>query len=360
MNAGMPEGRRPARQCTLHGTGTDGRSMMKSKDIFGEYAGELKVVEQRLMDIFRSDAFLIPVVGRHILSSGGKRIRPLFLLLSADLCGYKGENRATLAAIIEAIHTASLLHDDVIDSAETRRGRPAANALWGNPVVVLIGDFLYSNALRLAVFQKNQRIMEALSEATTRMTEGEVLQLNKIGDPDITREEYFTIISAKTGVLISAACRIAGILARVPEEREAALARFGLKVGIAFQLADDVLDYVASQRDLGKRLGKDLEEGKITLPLLHLLKVAAEEEREEVKGIIREALALPREERAEAGSRNLDRITELFARYRVIEESLQSARDLIGEAKAELAVFPESREKEVLLAMAEYAMQRKE
>ncbi len=359
MSAGMPDGRYPGRQCTLCDTGADKDSIMKSKDIFEEYAGELKVVEQRLMDIFRSDVFLIPVVGRHILSSGGKRIRPLFLLLSADLCGYKGEDRTTLAAIIEAIHTASLLHDDVIDCAETRRGRPAANALWGNPVVVLIGDFLYSNALKLAVFQKNQKIMEALSEATTRMTEGEVLQLNKIGDPDITREEYFTIISAKTGVLISAACRIAGILAKMPEERETALARFGLKVGIAFQLADDVLDYVASQKDLGKRLGKDLEEGKITMPLLHLLKVATEEEREEVKGIIEEALAVPKEERAEAGSRNLDRITELFTRYRVIEESLKSARELIGEAQAELAVFPESREKEVLLAMAEYAMQRK-
>lgn len=328
---------------------------MDAKDIFTAYSEELKIVDQELLGIFKSNIFLIPMVGQHILSSGGKRIRPIFLLLSADLCDYKGQNRTLLAAIIEAIHTASLLHDDVIDGAETRRGRPTAHSIWGNQIVILTGDFLYSNALKLAVAQRNQKIMEALSEATTRMTEGEILQLHKTGDSDITRDEYFEIISAKTGVLISVACRIAGILANQPEEKEMALSRFGMKTGIAFQLADDVLDYVAEQRDLGKRLGKDLEEGKITMPLIYLLKTASEQERDEIREIIKGQVS---KEKDQASNNGLNRILELFSKYNAIEESLKVARSLIEEAKSELDIFPASREKDALLIMAEYAMQR--
>lgn len=321
---------------------------MKMDDIFSQYFDEMKAVDLELLEIFKSNIFLIPMVGKHILNSGGKRIRPLFLLLAADLCGYKGANRYLLAAIIEAIHTASLLHDDVIDGADTRRGQPAAHSLWGNQAVILVGDFLYSNALKLAVSQKSQKIMEALSEATTKMTEGEILQLNKIGDPDITEEEYFEVISAKTGVLIAAACRIGCILSGMSEEKERALSRFGMKTGIAFQLADDILDYVAEQKDLGKQLGKDLDEGKITMPLIYLLKTASQRERDEIKEIIKDA---------RAGS-GLNRILELFSKYKAIEESLKAATALVDEAKSELSVFPDSREKESLFAMAEYAMQR--
>ncbi len=324
---------------------------MKTTDIFAEYAEELKTVDQQLMGIFSSNVFLIPMIGKHILGSGGKRMRPLFLLLSADLCGYRETNRTLLAAIIEAIHTASLLHDDVIDGAETRRGNATAHAVWGNQVVILVGDFLYSKALKIAVDQRKQKIMEALSEATTRMTEGEILQLHKIGDPEITREEYFEIIAAKTGVLISAACRIGAILANQPEDREMALSRFGMKTGIAFQLADDVLDYVASQKDLGKKLGKDLEEGKITMPLIYLLKSASDSEQDEIRQIINERTK---------SSKGLGRIMELFSKYHAIEESLKIAQVLIEEAKSELGIFPPSDKKETLLAMAEYAMQRKE
>ncbi len=333
---------------------------MDVKDIFAGYSEELKIVDQQLLGIFKSNVFLIPLVGQHILSSGGKRIRPLFLLLGADLCGYKGANRTLLAAIIEAIHTASLLHDDVIDGAETRRGRPTAHSIWGNQIVILTGDFLYSNALKLAVAQKNQKIMEALSAATTRMTEGEILQLHKRGDPDITRDEYFEIISAKTGVLISAACRIAGILANQPEEKEMALSRFGMKTGIAFQLADDVLDYVAEQKDLGKRLGKDLEEGKITMPLIYLLRTASEQERDEVKDIIKNSQesGVRSQELENNTNSGLKRIMELFSKYNAIEESLKVAKALVEEAKSELNIFPASKEKDGLLAMAEYAMQR--
>jgi octaprenyl-diphosphate synthase len=324
---------------------------MNIKDIFSNYAEELKAVDRQLLGIFSSKVFLISMVGQHIISGGGKRMRPLFLLLSADLCGYHETNRTMLAAIIEAIHTASLLHDDVIDLADTRRGKPAAHSIWGNQAIILVGDFLYSKALKIAVAMKKQKIMEALSEATTQMTEGEILQLNKVGDPEITTEEYYEIIAAKTGVLISAACRIGGILADEPEENEMALTRFGMKTGIAFQLADDILDYVADQKNLGKKLGKDLAEGKITMPLIYLLKNASDAEREEIRGIIKTGAE------SEDGHR---RIMELFAQYDAIEESLKIARDLIEEAKAELGGFPDSAGKEALLAMAEYAMQRKE
>lgn len=352
---------------------------MTAEDIFNNYSKELVLVDQQLLNIFSSNVFLIPLVGKHLIGSGGKRIRPLFLLLSADLCGYRGEDHRLLGAIIEAIHTASLLHDDVIDGAETRRGKPAANSLWGNQVVILVGDFLYSNALKIAVSRKNQKVMEALSEATTRMTEGEILQLHKIGDPEITTADYFEIISAKTGVLLSAACRIGAILANQPEEKELSMSRFGMKTGIAFQLADDVLDYVAKQRELGKKLGKDLEEGKITMPLIHILKVASDNERDEIKQIISEcgtlnaappkpaarnkksssgtALASRSKSSTKEGS-GLKRIMDLFSKYNAIDESLKVARGLVEEAKSELDAFPASRQKETLLVMAEYAMQR--
>lgn len=324
---------------------------MKIDEIFAKYASELKRVEEELLKIFNSDVFLIPSIGRHIISSGGKRIRPLFLLLSADLCGYKDSKRWLLGAIIEAIHTASLLHDDVIDGADTRRGKTASHVLWGNPVVILVGDYLYSNALKLAVSLKNQKIMEALSEATTRMTEGEILQLHKTADPEITEDEYFKIISAKTGVLISAACRIGGILAGVSDKAENALANFGLKTGIAFQMADDILDYTANQGELGKKLGKDLEEGKITMPLIQLLKKAGESERKEIERIITRS------------SKNIElsensHIIELFEKYNSINTSLKIANSIVQDAKAELDSFPDSTEKRAIIEMANYALMR--
>ncbi len=324
---------------------------MKIDNIFAHYASEIKTVEEELFRIFNSDVLIIPSIGRHIINSGGKRIRPLFLLLSADLCGYKGSNRCLLAAIIEAIHTASLLHDDVIDGADTRRGKKASHVLWGNQIVILVGDYLYSNALKLAVSQKNQKIMEALSEATTRMTEGEILQLHKTADPDITEAEYFKIISAKTGILISAACRIGGILAGLNSEAETALANFGLKTGIAFQMADDILDYMARQEELGKKLGKDLEEGKITMPVIQLLKSVSESERQEVVEIIT------------ASSKNKEvvgqaRIIQLFDKYNSINESLKIANSIVQEARSELDIFPDTREKRVIIEMADYAMMR--
>ncbi|MDQ7786207.1 MAG: polyprenyl synthetase family protein [Thermodesulfovibrionales bacterium] len=318
-------------------------------DIFKIYEHDLEIVEERIRDLFKSPVLTIPLIGKYILDGGGKRLRPLILLLSSDLAGDHGDARFILAGIVESIHTASLLHDDVIDGAEIRRGKSPAHSVWGNQIVILVGDFLYSNALRLAVMQKSQRIMEALSEATTRMTEGEILQLAKTADPDITEEDYLSIVSAKTAVLISAACRIGAILGSLPRKKEDALARFGMKTGIAFQMADDILDYMADEGELGKRLGKDLKEGKITLPLLYLLKTASEKETEEIKTIVRSTFKI----------RGLRKILRLFQKYNSIELSLQKARDLITDAKNELSVFPDSRAKEGLLAIADYTLQRR-
>ena len=321
---------------------------MDLEEVFRLSEQELKIVEDRIKNLFKSHAFTIPLIGNHILDGGGKRLRPLILLLSAEIAGYKGDAHLTLAGIIESIHTASLLHDDVIDGAEVRRGKSPAHSIWGNQVVILVGDFLYSNALRLAVQQKSQRIMEILSEATTRMTEGEILQLIKTGDPDITEGEYLDIISAKTAVLISAACRIGAILGSLPEDKENALARFGINTGIAFQMADDILDYMADEGKLGKRLGKDLKEGKITLPLIYLLKAASDTETEEVKNIIKDGLR----------KRGLKRILKLFVKYNAIELSLKKAQNLISDAKTELTIFPDSPAKKALFTIADYSLLR--
>jgi octaprenyl-diphosphate synthase len=321
---------------------------MQLQDVFDIYDERLKLVETKIMELFRNRAPVIPLVGRYIISSGGKRLRPLFHLISADIAGYRGEAHIEIAGIIESIHTASLLHDDVVDTADVRRGKPSANALWGNQVVVLVGDFLYSNALLIAVLQKNQRIMETLSEATTRMTEGELLQLNRIGDPEITEEEYLEIISAKTGALISAACRIGAILGGLPEEEERALATFGMKTGIVFQMADDILDYMAVEGDLGKKVCKDLDEGKITLPLLYLLRAADDDELHEIKRIIKEDIA----------DRGAGKIMELLKKYNAIDASFEKAQSLIEEAKLEISIFSDSRARESLLTIADYSLHR--
>lgn len=321
---------------------------MNLTEVFDLYEERLRSVERRIEDLFSNRVPFIPVIGRYITSSGGKRLRPLFHLICADLAGYQGEKAVEIAGIIELIHTASLLHDDVVDTADTRRGKPSANALWGNQIVVLVGDFLYSNALREAVMLRNQKIMEALSSATTRMTEGELLQMNKIGDPDITEKEYIEIISAKTGALISAACQTGAVLGGLTEEKEQALKDFGMKTGIVFQMADDILDYMADEGELGKKLCKDLEEGKITLPLLHALQSADREEALEIKKIIKDELS----------AKGVERIMSLLKKYHSIERSFRKAQLLIDEAKADLSVFPNSREKEALIAMADYSMKR--
>lgn len=321
---------------------------MNFAEIFSLYEEELKEVERELLQIFQSEASLIPTIGSYIVNSGGKRLRPLFLLISADLAGYRGKKRITLAAVIEALHTASLLHDDVVDDAEIRRGRKSANRIWGNQVVVLLGDYLYAKALHLSVAQGSLSIMESLSRATSLMAEGEILQLMKAGDPSITFDEYIKIITGKTAGLITSACTIAGILAELPKQQIEALTNYGCNVGIAFQMVDDILDYVADENLLGKKLGKDLLEGKITLPLIELLRKAKEKER--IVEII-SASQISDDELAE--------ILCLLDRYDCIDSSFMIAREYVDRAKKSLEVFPDNRYKELLYRIADYTLVRK-
>ncbi len=322
---------------------------MNLDDIFINYEEDLKKVENSLQGLFNSKVLAIPLIGKHILDGGGKRLRPLILLLCAEIAECKNDSKYTLAGIIESIHTASLLHDDVIDGAEIRRGRKPAHTIWGNQIVILVGDFLYSNALRIAVLQKSQKIMESLSEATTKMTEAEILQMSKTADPEITEEEYMDIISGKTAALISSACRIGAILGSLPEEKEEALANFGMKTGIAFQMADDILDYMADEEELGKQLGKDLKEGKITLPLIYLLRSSSGNELEEIKEIIK----------GNFKKSGLKKILKLFKKYDSIELSMKKAREIVENAKNELQIFPDSQAREALLTVADYTLLRK-
>jgi octaprenyl-diphosphate synthase len=317
--------------------------------IFEAYESERLRVEEHLLKMFESDVFIIPAMGRHLIKSGGKRLRPLFLLLSADLAGYEGEDHILLASVIESVHTASLLHDDVVDGADFRRGNPSANSLWGNQVVILVGDYVYSNAVKAAVSFRSQKVMETLSAATTRMTLGELSQLQRSHSIDITEEEYFDIISSKTGALISAASRIGGILGGCTPEQEDALGRFGLKAGNAFQVVDDILDYKADEGELGKRLGKDLEEGKVTLPLIYLLRSASPEERALVEEVL---------DSDGVDDKGLDRVLDLFRRYDAVEEAFHRARALVEEAKRELGAFPDSVHRERLCVLADYALRR--
>jgi len=320
---------------------------MNFQDIFKEYESELKEVEKELANIFQSDAALIPTIGAYILNSGGKRLRPLFLLLSADLAGYKGYKRVILAAVIEALHTASLLHDDVVDEAELRRGKKSSNRIWGNPVVVLLGDYLYAKALHISVAQGSLPIMEALSYATSQMAEGEILQLMKAGDPSITFDEYIKIVTGKTAGLITAACRIAGLLAELETEKVQALTDFGHNIGVAFQMIDDILDYVADQSELGKKLGKDLMEGKITLPLIELLKKA--KEKEEIVNIIKSD---------RLSEESLGKILQYLKKYNCIESSIEIAKDYIEKAKSSLYLFNDSPYKQTLFKIADYILLR--
>lgn len=320
---------------------------MNFQDIFKQYEDELKQVERELLNIFKSEAALIPTIGAYIVNSGGKRIRPLFLLLSADLVGYKEYKRVIMAAVIEALHTASLLHDDVVDEAELRRGKASANKIWGNQVTVLLGDYLYAKALHISVTQESFPIMEALSMATSQMAEGEILQLMKAGDPTITFDEYIKIITGKTAGLIRTACRIAGILAELPDDKLQALTEFGNNIGIAFQMVDDILDYVADESKLGKKLGTDLREGKITLPLIELIRKA--HEKEEIISIIKSD---------NFSEERLSKILEYLKQYGCIESSMEIVRQFIEKAKKALYIFPDTDERKLLFKLADYITSR--
>ena len=323
---------------------------MNIQDVFKRYQADLQKVEGYMAAALSSDVSLIPQVSHHLIGSGGKRFRPLLLMASASICGYEGERRHPLAAVIEFIHTATLLHDDVIDDADMRRGKAAANHLWGNAASVLVGDFLYSEAFQLMAKHGNLEIIKVLARATNLMAEGEVFQLVKRGDPEISEKEYLSIIERKTSHLISAACSVGALLAEAPEEKITALGRFGLNLGFAFQIVDDALDYTAKEEEFGKAIGKDLDEGKMTLPLIRTLSRCSGEERHRISAVVTNP--------ARDGN-SLLAVLELIRRGDGVDYAMNMARSYIEEGKRELAIFPDQTPLQDLLTMADYVTGRR-
>jgi octaprenyl-diphosphate synthase len=323
---------------------------MQLQDVLNRYAGDLKSVEEHMEKYLYSEIRLIPEVSNYLISSGGKRFRPLLLLIASDLCGYKGGNHYPLSAVIEFIHTASLLHDDVVDHAETRRGKASANHVWGNSASVLVGDFLYSKSFKLMTDHGNFSIVKLLSTTTNTMAEGEVLQLMKCGDINITEDDYLSVVEKKTAVLISAACAVAGILADAPEEKVGALTRFGMRLGMAFQITDDTLDYIAVEDEFGKAIGMDLKEGKITLPLIRALKKCSPEEKNLIKEIVKNK---------ESDEEDIMKIVSLIDKYKGINYALNKAKVYIDEGKGFLESFGNSKAKTSFLTIADYIIERR-
>ena len=321
---------------------------MQIQDVFQYYENDLKRVEEQMEMYLRSEVRLIPEIINHLIGSGGKRFRPLLLLASAELCGYRGERRYPMSAIIEFIHTASLLHDDVIDRAETRRGKTSANRVWGNAASVLVGDFLYSKSFKLMTDDGTPAILKLLSTTTNTMSEGEVFQLMKAGDSSITEKEYLSIVEKKTSILISAACAIGGILGKTSDGQIEALTRFGMRLGTAFQITDDTLDYVAKEEEFGKAIGQDLSEGKLTLPLIRTLRKSTPEEK-----------AFIRTEIEKKDGEATDEIIAIINRYDGISYALGKARNCIDEARGFLTPFAESEAKTALLTISEYIIERR-
>jgi octaprenyl-diphosphate synthase len=309
---------------------------------------DLERVDQEFRNNLRSHVPIIAAIGEHLLESGGKRVRAKLLLLSAKLCGYSGENHISMASLIEFIHTATLLHDDVVDNAKLRRGVKSANAKWGNEACVLVGDFLFTKCFSRMVESNNWRILHTISKATTIIAEGELEELIRTNDLSLTEEKYLTIIARKTAHLISAATQIGAILGNASGEKEDALAKFGMDVGIAFQLIDDNLDYISHKS--GKEIGIDLQEGKVTLPLIFTLKHCDPGE----KALIQETVSVqPITKEA------FFRVSKVIERYRGVQYTWEKAKEYVERAKGYLQLFPNSREKEALCTLADYVLERK-
>ena len=308
---------------------------------------EAKAVDQLIIDELRSDVILINEIGRYIISNGGKRLRPMLLLLAAKALGGVSDNHLILAAVIEFIHTATLLHDDVVDESELRRGNQTANAVWGNAASVLVGDYLYSSAFEMMVRTDNMRVMGILSKTTTAIAEGEVLQLLNCNNPQTTEAKYLEVIARKTAILFSAATQLAAVISNASDEIETALASYGQHLGIAFQLIDDALDYQATAEELGKNLGDDLAEGKPTLPLIYAIEHGTSEEAD----IIVDAIKNGRRDAFNA-------VYEIITRTKAIEYTTDRADEEAQRAIDALNVLPKSEYKEALILLAKFAVQR--
>ena len=320
---------------------------MQLKDIRTLLEDDQAITDQLIIDSLYSRVPLIESIGHYIVNSGGKRFRPLLVLLSALTAGYKGEQHYHLAAIIEFIHTATLLHDDVVDESMLRRGRETANAVWGDHSSVLVGDFLYSRAFQMMVKLNNMEVMQILADTTNIISEGEVLQLLNAHDPETTEERYFKVIECKTAKLFAAATRLGGVAANQSPAITNALENYGLNLGIAYQLIDDVLDYTSDAETMGKNVGDDLAEGKPTLPLIHVIKTGSAEQVKLVQSAIKNG--------------SLDQLAEIQSAIRdthAIEYTAQQAHHYANLAKADLAPLPESQYKTAMLSLVKFIVER--
>ncbi len=320
---------------------------MFSKPPLDIIADEMRQVDALIIERLASDVVLINQMGHYIVRNGGKRLRPALVLLAAGACGHRGEDVRLLAAIVEFIHTATLLHDDVVDASDLRRGQETANAVWGNEASVLVGDFLYSRSFELMVEIQRMRVMDIFSHTTNLIAAGEVMQLLNVHDPETTEEVYLQVIERKTAKLFEAASQLGGVVAECDEKTEAALAAYGLHLGIAFQMVDDVLDYAASEEKLGKQLGDDLAEGKPTLPLIRAMQVGDAAQ----SALVRQAI--------EAGDRNaIGEVMAVVKATGAIEYAMEKAREQGETARAQLDILPHSGFREALDHLVDIAITR--
>ncbi|WP_444891407.1 octaprenyl diphosphate synthase [Microbulbifer sp. DLAB2-AA] len=310
-------------------------------------AEDFAAVNQRILDQLHSDVPLVENIGHYLVEAGGKRLRPLLVLLCARACNYQDEGHIDLATIIEFIHTATLLHDDVVDTSDMRRGRLTANAKWGNAPSVLVGDFLYSRAFQMMIALQDMRIMAILSDTTNTIAEGEVQQLVNAGDPEVSEENYFSVIYKKTGALFEAACETAAVLADCSAEEQNALKLYGRHLGLAFQLVDDALDYRGNPEELGKNVGDDLAEGKPTLPLIYTMANGSQNQ----AALVKEAI----EQRSAA---KLVEIVEAIEACGALDYTMERARAAVEDAKTQLDFLPESDQKTALQQLASFAVER--
>lgn len=309
---------------------------------------ELARVDQVILTLTENDAILIPTLVRHILSAGGKRIRPTLTLLSSRLCGYDGDRHVNLAACIEFLHTATLLHDDVVDESDLRRGNATANQLWGNSASILVGDFLLSRAFQLMAKDGSLEVLRLLSDTSAIITEGEVKQLSAANDITTDENTYIDIISAKTAQLFTAACEIGAVIGERPEDERAQLREFGRNLGIAFQIVDDALDYSAKQEELGKTIGDDFREGKVTLPVILAYQAGNDEEKHFWKHAIEENNT----------PEDLARATALMQTYGVLDHVMSQAQAYADTARNALNSFSNSDTKQAMLDILDFAVSR--
>jgi len=326
-----------------------GRSVADLREIVRLVEDDLVKVEELFQQQCRSDVGLVGEISRYIQEGGGKRIRPALLLLGSRLCGYRGERAILLASVVEFIHTATLVHDDIIDGADVRRGRLAVHSRWGNDITVLLGDYLYIKSMGMALTQDSLEIVRLLCDVTLRMIEGELYQLTKTGDVDITEDEHFEIIRRKTAYLFGGCAQIGGVLGKVGKDREQALREFGFNLGIAFQLVDDLLDYTADETALGKPVGGDLREGKVTLPIIYLLQRGGAEADRLIRTVVTD--------RAVSKDQWRD-IVRLLREHGTPDLAYAKALEYATRAKAALEIFPSSRERDALMTLADYVLSR--